>query len=321
MPRVTKAFVIKDANIVSCNVLEDDYTLHKLISTYGLGDLVRVVGVDVHLVYRSVHGVTATWPSGNLGFNPLAELDLHNPIHWSLVDQTNKYRMFDNKVSSRTVNADLITAVLQGFGNMNTVSLLNITGAATASLEVKKIDGTVIYSQSKAIGSTAGRTNWWAYFFRPLLNKTSVNFNDIPPNTNSIITITLTGPGQNVGIGMLVIGNGVQFDENATPGNTTVDYGASTRNRDFSVREELSTGDYRFVKGPNSKQGTFTFLISKDYYDLWNNTVADIGAEPFLFTATNMFDSTNIFGIFEDADASIDYPNHCRVNVKIKGLI
>lgn len=321
MPRVTKPIGILDANIISTNVVESTEQQYAMDVVYGLGELARTEGVNEHRIWRSVHGVTVNYVNGNKGYNPLAELDIDNPVHWALVGSTNRYKALDTTQSSQTINTGSVQYVFgNGIPRFNLVSILNISEATSVSCVVLGVDGVEVYSQTKVLMSNAGVTNFWRFLFWPRHSHKSVVFENITPLTGCTVTLTITGANTSeVGCGLIVIGNSISFD--ATPGTTTVDYGATTSVRDFSIRDELPTGDYRFKRGPATRDGKFTFLILKESYDLWNEVVADIGPEPFLFTATNLFDSTTIFGLFGKADASIDHFSHCRVTTEIKGLI
>jgi hypothetical protein len=321
MPRVTKIIPIKDAYIISTNVADSTEQSHAMDVVYGLGDLVKTDTIDQHRIWRSVHGITGAYPSGNLGFSPLAELDIDSPVHWSLVSATNRYKVFDNEQSSKAVNSGSMQYVLgNGLGRFNLVSVLGIEGALSVTCRVVDVNNTEIFNETKILTSNAGINNFWRFLFWPRNFRKSVVFTGITPLVGSTITLTVNGNGDNeVKCGLIVVGNSISFDDSVT--ENTVDYGASTSVRDFSIREELPTGDYRFRRGPNTRDGKFTFLIPNELYDLWNETVESIGPEPFLFTATDIYDSTNIFGIFGKADANLDHVKHSRVTVEIKGLI
>lgn len=311
--RITKPKTILDANIVSCNVPENDYAIYSSIATYNLGDLVIVTGTDIHQIYMSVH-------AANIGNNPLSD-NQSSPAHWSLQGATNKYKMLDSYVSSQTVYADSIQLTLQNLGQLNTVSLLNTNGKTATVTVTRTTDNAVIYNTTKSLISTAGRDSFWHWFFNPVLNRNNVTFSDIPPSYNSVVAMSIDNVGFNVKLGHVVVGNGVQFNRFTDAANNSVNYGASVRNRDYSVKTRLSTGDYYFKQGATAKDGNFTFQIPNSQYDLLITTIADIGSAPALFTATNIFDSTNIYGLLVDAEPVINYPGYSDVNLKIEGLI
>jgi hypothetical protein len=323
MPKVTKITPIMDSYILSNNVVESAEQIFNPLTIYGFGELVRTEGVDEHRIWRSVHGITATYPTGNVGYSPLAELNIDKPVHWSLVSSTNRYSIFDTSQSTQTKNLGSIQYVLgNGLPRFNLISILNITNAKEVICSVKNNANIEIFNETKQMVSNAGINNLWRWLFWPRNSKKSVVFLDLTPLEGCTVTITINGstPETEVGAGLYVIGNSIGFDERL--GVTSVDYGATTSGRDFSIRQEDEfTGDYRFKRGLNTVDGKFTFFIKKELYDLWNETYKSIGPEPFLFTATNLFDSTNIFGIFGKSDASITHPTHCRVDVEIKGLV
>ena len=317
--QITKVIPVKDANIVSSNVPENDYPVHLMTTNYLLGDYVITTGVDEHRVWLAVHGVTATYPLGNIGYNPLAELNLNAPVHWALQGATNKYKMFDSYVSSTTVQAESLEIVLTNMGNINTVSLQKCSGKE-ARLIITKPDLTVVTDITKSLISTAGRSNWWNYFTAPVLNKNTALFNDITPSYNATISITINNPGADCALGLLVIGNGIQFNLSERSENS-VNRGAGVRNRDFSVKQLLSTGDYTFKQGETALDGNFEFAFPNSLFDLYVQTVINIGSAPCLITATNIYDATNIYGLIVDSDPRLDYASHTTARLKVEGLI
>ena len=95
-----KPATILDANIIANNVLENDYPNWLISDTsINLGARRLVIGTNVHLVYESL-------VNANIGFNPLSEPQV--PPKWVLVGKTNKYRMFDEFVTSQTTLRILI---------------------------------------------------------------------------------------------------------------------------------------------------------------------------------------------------------------------
>jgi hypothetical protein len=323
MPKVTIPIPIIDEYIISSNVVESTEAIYSAGTAYSLGSVVRTEGVNEHRLWRSVHGITAEYPLGNKGYSPLAELNIDKPVHWSFISSTNKYNLFDTIQSTQTKSLGVLQYTLgNGLPRFNLVSVLNISNAISVNLTVLNASNIEIFNETRDMVSIAGINNMWRWLFWPRNTKKSIVFTDLTPLTNSKVIITINGatPDSEVGAGLFVIGNGINFDEQA--GITTVDYGATTSVRDFSIRQEDEyTGDYRFKRGLNTVDGKFTFFIQKSLYDLWNETLKNIGANPVLFTATNEYDSTNIFGIFGKSDASIDYPTHCRITTEIRGLV
>ncbi len=311
MKKITIPFQVRDANIASLNIPENDYPLHSMITTYNLGDRVVVTGVDVHQVWQSVHGVTGTWPLGNIGFSPSAELDLNNPVHWSLVGATNAYKIFDTYTSSQAVYPDVITFELQNLGVVNTVGLINID-AASASLVAVDMADVEIYNQTVDLTSYATFTSYYDYYFTPFLRKNVLVFEDIPPVENAKFTVTLTAIGD-VKIGNFVGGYGYNM--------AAISYSSNIRQKDYSIKEQLPSGEYFFAEGATSTVADLYFTLPNEKFDLLQRLIQQLRATPALYVGSELYESTILYGIVLDAPSTLTYATHSECRMQIESLI
>jgi hypothetical protein len=311
MKKITIPFEVKDANIVSLNIPENDYPLHSMTTTYALGDRVVVTGVDVHQVFESVHGITGTYPLGNLGYNPLAELDLNNPVHWSLVGATNAYKIFDTYTSSQAVYPDVITFQVKNLGIVNTIGLLNID-AATASLVAVNMADVEVYNQTVDLTSYATFTSYYDYYFTPFLRKNVHVFEDIPPIENATFIVSLTGIGV-IKLGNFVGGYGYEM--------AGVNYSSGIRQKDYSIKEQLASGEYFFKEGETATVADFYFTLPNEKVDLLQRLIQLGRARPSLYIGSEKYESTILYGIILDAPTTLSYETHSECRMQIESLI
>lgn len=309
---ITIPFTIKDANIVACNVVENDYPIHSMTTTYGLNDLVITTGVDEHRVWRSVHGVTVDYPSGNIGYSPLAELDLDNPVHWSLVGATNKYKMIDGYVSSQTINPESITLTVKDLGIVNTLALIGCEGAYATIDVVDSVDG-LVYSESVDLVSYSSITSYYTYYFSPVYRKNFAVFENIPPYLNATITLTIFNPSGDAKLGAFVGGYGTYFG--------SLKFGSRVKNKSFSIKQQLATGDYFFQKGNVARLGDFQFDFPNEQFDLLQNLLKQLDTVPTLFIAYSEYEYTLFYGIVIDDDTTLSYVLESTCQLKLESLI
>lgn len=310
---MTVPFAITDANIVSCNVPEDDALPWNSSTVYGLNDLVIVSSTDVHQVWRSVHGVTGTWPAGNVGFNPLSETDLDNPVHWSLVGATNKYKMFDAYASTQTVFSGDISVVLTNLGVVNTLALINTECASVRVVVQDVVDG-VVYDQTISMVSTSSVGNYWDYYFGQVYLRGFALFEHIPPYLNATITITTTASNGVSKVGWIVGGYGYYF-------GSGVKYNSQIDSRDYSIKEQLPTGEYYFAEGAYANTGEFEFDFPNEQFDLLQNLIKRFRARPTLYVAYSAYEYTLFYGKYNASPVVLSYTNHSTCRMKIESLI
>lgn len=311
MKKITIPFAVRDANILSISIPEDDYPVFSLATTYELGDRVIVVGTDIHQVYQSVHGVTGTYPLGNIGYSPLDELDLDNPVHWSLVGATNAYKIFDTYTSSQAVAEDVITFQVQNLGVVNTIGLINID-AATATLVGVDMSDVEIYNQTVDLTSYATFSSYYDYYFTPFLRRNVYVFEDIPPVENAKFTITLTATGE-VAIGNFVGGYGYYM--------AAINHTSAVRQKDYSIKQQLPTGEYFFQEGATSTIADFYFTLPNDKFDLLQRLIQLLRATPALYIGSEIYESTILYGIVLDAPTTLTFQEHSECRMQIESLI
>jgi hypothetical protein len=311
MKKITIPFQVKDANIVSLSLPENDYPPYSSSTAYALGDRVILTGVNVHQVWQSVHGVTGTYPLGNLGYSPSAELDLDNPVHWSLVGATNAYKTFDTYTSTQSTASDYISFQVKDLGVVNAIGLINID-AATAQLVATDMAGAEIYNKTVDLTSYSTFTSYYDYYFTPFLRRNVYVFEDIPPVENGKFTITLTAVG-NVAIGNFVGGYGYEI--------SGINYTSSVRQKDYSIKQQLPTGEYFFQEGATSTIADFYFTIPNEKFDLLQRLIQNLRATPALYIGSEIYDSTILYGIVLDAPSTLTYATHSECRMQIESLI
>lgn len=311
MKSIVIPFNVKDANIESLSILENDYPAWSAIAIYSLGDLVIFTGVDVHQVWRSVHGVTGTYPLGNIGYSPAAELDLNNPVHWALVGATNAYKIFDTYTSSQAVAQDSVSFTVKNLGVVNTVGLLNID-AATAQLIAFDSSNAEVYNSTVDLVSYATFASYYDYYFTPFLRKNVHVFENIPPIENAKFTINLTAIGD-VKLGNFVGGYGYYM--------AGINYQSTIRQKDYSIKEQLPTGEYFFAEGATSTIADFYFTLPNSKFDLLQRLIQKLRATPALYVGSELYESTNLYGVILDAPSTLSYATHSECRLQIESLI
>lgn len=297
--RIVRPIVIDDAILVSSNVTEDDYASYDSGVTYALGDSVIVVSANVHLIYESLQ-------DGNLANTPA-----DSPAWWLEVGATNRWKMFDEKVNSQTINADSIVVVLAPAERFDTVILLNISASSVHITVTDPVDG-VVYDQTTELTYPSGIQDWWSYFFEPVARRTDFKATDLPPYTNAEVTVELDDSGSDVACGELVIGL------SRTVGVTVL--GPSVGIQDFSIKTQDEFGNYTILERTFSQRGTFDFYLDNSLIDELVRLLSTYRATPVVYIGTETYDSTLIYGFYKDFSVVIAYFNTSLCSLEIEGL-
>lgn len=293
--QIIRPFTIDDTSLTASNVSETPPAAYSSGTTYALGD--QVGDLATHKVYESL-------AAGNLG-NPLT-----NATKWLDLGANNRWRMFDNVNGSVTSNASSIDVTISVTGRADSVALLNIT-ASTVQIIVKS-GATTVYNQTQSLISDSGITDWYAWFFEPIVRMNNLIVTDIPQYGNPTIQVIANEPTGTASIGTMV--TGLIYNMGGTV------YGARVGILDYSRKTTDSFGNTTVAKRPYSKRGNFKVTIDSGQVDAIQDLLAQYRATPIVYIGTDDYASTWLYGFYKSFDIDISYPTKSFCTLEVEGL-
>ena len=269
------------------------------------------VGTTYALADRKVYGTSVyeSLQAANLGKQPDT-----NPTWWARLGPSNQWAMFDEQVSTQTVQASPLEVVFST-GIMESLAILGVS-AVTARLVVKDgPGGTTVYDETASMtGSEVA--SWYEYFFSdPTVARTQNIFAGIPLLASSVATLTLTSAGT-VSIGHVAFGRVQTLGE--------MHYGARAGITDYSRKETDEFGNTTFVKRAYSKK--LGGLVSVDNVEVnrVQRLLYDLRATPLVWIGADdpsLSEALVVFGFYRDFYCGIEYPTRSVYQLEIEGLI
>lgn len=171
----------------------------------------------------------------------------------------------------------------------------------------------VVYDDTYSMVSDSGITDWWMYYFEPIVRKTELVEIDMPPYAGAAVTIVMTGTGETVGCGACVVG------QKANTGYTQE--GASVGIKDYSVKTQDDFGNYAITERSYSKRANFTVWIEGGTTDNLQNLLAQYRATPMVYIGSTSYQSTQIYGFYRDFSIDIAYPTMSVCSIEVESLI
>lgn len=291
---------VTDAMLTSSNVSATTAAAYNAGATYALGDRVQVDATDSHLIYESLQG-------SNTNHTPAT-----SPTWWALVGATNRWAMFDSTNSSQTSNADSIEVTIQASARVDAVALINISAATARVVMTDPIDG-VVYDRTMDLTSESGITDYYEWFFEPVIRKSDVAFTGLPPYLNASITITLTDTGNTVACGACVVGMAREI------GRTRLGSGVGIQ--DYSVKTVDDFGNYTVTERLFSKRGSFDINVDPAMVDELQRLLASYRATPVVWIGDESYGSTILLGFYKDFSIVIAWPTMAQCSLEIEGLV
>lgn len=270
-------------------------------TTYTEGDI--VISAATHRTYQSLQ-------ASNLN-KPLVTAEGVTNDWWLDIGATNRWKMFDQSVTSQTSNPESIEVELQAAGRVDSVALLNVDGATATITMTDAVDG-VVYDETFSLVSANGIIDWYSYFFEPIERLVDFVVTGMPPYANAVVDVVIDDPGTNARLGALVIGQSKELG--------VTQYGASVGIQDYSRKERDQFGNYNVVERAFSKRADFTVWVENGLFDQVQTLLATYRATPIVYVGAEAFGSTVVYGFFRDFSGEIAYPTHSIYTLSLEGL-
>lgn len=299
--KIIRPFSVNDAALVSSNVAETDYAAWSAGTTYALGDRRIYVVANTHWIIESLQ-------NGNIGHTPTG---LATDTWWLKVGQTNRWDMFDTSVQSQTTNADAIDVSLLVNERINAAVLLNVNAASVQITMTDTIDG-VVYDQTYSLVSYSGITDWYAYFFEPIVRLQDVAITDMPSYVGATVDVLITDTGNTVACGGLILGLQREIGKSQ--------YGLNTGITDYSVKQQDDFGNYTILERSFRKRAEISVWVDNGLIDQLQIMLASLRAVPSIYIGSDSYANTIIYGFYKDFNINIAYPTNSICTLTLEGI-
>ena len=297
--RVIKSVVTTDAILTSSNIPEDEHPVWVSGTSYTALDKV----IYEHKIYeRIVTGAGTTPPN----------LD---QINWLDSGYTNRYRMFDNIISSVSSRTGGIEFTLTPNQVINGIALLNVNASTVRVVMNDPIVG-VVYDRTKELRSSSNVIDYYSYFFAPLINLGDLDtaiFLDLPNKPTATITVYVSS-----GVGLVEVGE-VVYGVQSIVGRTN--YGTAIGITSYSRKDKDEFGKVTVIKRKNSKYADYDIDIDNTNLAFVQRLFQDIDSVPCVFIGNPEMEELIVYGFYSDFKATISFPTVSKCTLRVEGLV
>lgn len=301
VPVCVPPIAVTEAILTSTDVPEADYSVITDSTGYVLED--RVISTSTHKIYECILAYTsaATAIPPNL-----------DPTHWVEVSATNRWKVFDTVNSSQTAQATSMNYTLSMGEAINTLGVLNLTNAT--EIRVQLVDDTfgTVYDRTVDVSNVPTANGWWEWWFGLRRAPIDAVFTDIPAYPDASLIIDIMG-GDDLAVGTIIIGQAVQL-------GSGFEFGASVGIQDYSKVQENDFGDTVLIQRAFAKRATFPIYTAKEDFDAVVSFIATQRAKPCLWIGSVEYESTFIYGFYQDFGGTISYPTYSEISLQLRGL-
>jgi hypothetical protein len=295
--KVVKPITFTDSMLTSSSVPETDYPEWDGVTTYAL---------DAYCIMTSTHRIYKSLQAANTNNQPDT-----SPTWWEDTGPTNRWGMFDSKIGTVTSITGAISVVLTP-GRIDSLGLLQLyADSLTVSMSSA---GEEVYSQTINLNYGPSVADWYAYIFTPIKRRSDVVLRDLPPYSDSVLTIIIDGAGSTAACGMVVFGlisylGGTQ-------------YGCTIGITDYSRKDTDEWGNPILTVRRFAKKLEAQLFLDNIEMDAVVDTLAGLRATPALWIgADDMYSSLIVYGFYRDFSVQIQYLNSSLCSLQIEGMI
>lgn len=270
---IVKPVVVTEEMLIDSNVPVDDYPPFDPDETYSVGARV-VLG---RYIYESL-------ADENQGNNPL-----DYPDKWLSPGVVNRWRAFDDKISTLTKRPGLITYRIKTGRAANSVGILNLKGATKVTVRSEDPQFGA-HERSAKVNAITPRPSWWHWYYGYKKARNQALFLRLPSYPKAEICIEIEG-GDSLGVGLIVLGQQHRF-------GIGVEYGARAGFTSYSrVRRDPETGEVDIRRGRSSKRSVFNLAIYNYEFDQVSDFMQEIDSVPVLMIATDKYKAFTGYGL------------------------
>lgn len=258
---------------------------------------------DDYVVYQG-----SLWKStvgSNLGNTPN-----DTDPEWTKQGATNRLKAFDGFLQDAAALTGSIPYLMQFTDLVTDIALLRASGTSVNVVMTDATDGEV-YNETFALLDDSAITDWWAYFFEPIIQSDTVLIEEMPPYAGAEIAVTISGG--DVSVGQIVAGASLALG--------TVRTGTSAGIESYSLKDRDAFNRSIVVQRPFSDTVSFDVAIRSQSVGYVKSRLAEREAAPTLYYMSEGAEyGTVAYGFFIDFDILHSTPFVADCVLEIEGL-
>lgn len=299
--KLIRPITVTDSVLDSSNVPENDYAEWSSGTTYADGD--RVIVLSTHRIYESLVG-------SNTGNDPTTD----DGTNWLDIGATNRWRAFDNTITDQVTNTTSITYSFDPQSLTNSIAFFNLDAVEVQVTMTDSVEG-VVYDNTVSLIDNSAVTDWWGYFFEPIIRKPDIVLFDLPNYITAILDVTIsTTTGSTAKVGQIVFGN------QKVLGLTT--YGTTVGIQDYSTKDTDAFGNVVITERRFAQLVDYDVKVSTTAVRDVQKTLASYRATPIVYSGTD--DGTYgdlVYGYYRNFGINISTPSFSDATIEVEGLV
>jgi hypothetical protein len=237
-----------------------------------------------------------------------------SPTKWLDLGATNRWKMFDDKVGTRTTATQKISVELEMTEMVTGLAMLELDARTVTVTMTDATDG-VVYGRTVDLQAALSAPDWWEYFFEPFSRRTSAVFVEFPFYRGARLKIDIeAGATEQAQCGACLVGQMHSFSK-------AVAYGATAGIQDYSRKTVDDWGNVQITERAFAKISRWDFMAERRVVDKLFGVLSRMRARPGLYIGGEREDVTVVYGFPTTWGITISYPQYVDCAIDLEGLI
>lgn len=282
--------------MVTSNAVRSDFPEYDPAINYQIGDRVYFNGRD----YESlVHP--------NTGHQP----DI-SPLQWISIGASNRFKMFDDSVSSQTVAPMMLDVTVDPDAIINSVAVFEVDANTVQITLTDPLEG-IVYDRTIRMLDNSAVIDWHSYFFEPISALREIVLTDLPSYGQATIRLVADAGAGTARVGEMVIGR--QRNLGVTL------FGTSVGIVDYSRKERDQFGNVIIVERRFTRTCDYDISIDTGKVATVQRTLAELRTTPTVFIGNESNPETVLYGFYRNFSIVIDNPAISSATIEVESLV
>jgi hypothetical protein len=235
-----------------------------------------------------------------------------DPPSWLDLGAINRFKMFDEIISTETVNPLTIDVDITPGTIVNGAAFFGLSGNSITLTITDPLEGEV-YTQTRSLQDNTLIVGWYPYFFEDIAFLSDMVFLDLPSYGSATINALIDGGAGDAKCGEVVIGK--QRNLGVT------NFGTSVSIIDYSVKNTDEFGNTIITTRAFSKRADYDVTINTNAVSSVQKALADIRTTPTVFVGDENRPETVVYGFYRQFNIVLSTPSISDCSLEVEGLV
>ncbi|MDS1371026.1 hypothetical protein RJ999_07960 [Aliarcobacter butzleri] len=273
---------------------------------------IEVYNKDITYTVRAIVQMEGCIFESNKDANTDTPIKDKTSLSWLYLGKTNKYKMFDEYMSTSTTYEDELVYKFA----VNDIDTICFFGLVAQEVKIEIFQGNELVYEDIKSTYTRFASNWLEWTVQPSSYKRIIFFKNIPSFYGATLKVTISFPGSLASCSHLIFGKSLDF------GMTLVDPKPTSSIRNMVSKEKQADGSVKISNSQVYKRVTLNVLLDTSRVDEVQNFLEEHSLTPMLFIGVEneSMNSLTAYGFYKDFEQPITL-DYSQYQIEIEGII